>query len=544
MTEQLETLNRRMKDVLQQAKGSTGHTAGYANNRGILIHGFEGTGKSLILNRLEHTDFRKTLRLDDSALGDVTLGKKSSIIDEVFREAAANQPSLILMDAIDGIASPAEGKRARSIAAHLDRLAGSQVLVVATCRNLSDVHAELTRSGRISRHMELPIPDLDARRGILQVFSTKGCPLREDVANVISLRTHGFTGNDLNMLMGVVVDLAKDRNREQCERSVKQIPSHVSLGKLTDGSMHSKETTLVHDDDSAAVAGGTALDLLIQDVEDALARVRPTALREIIFETPKTQWSDIAGSEGIKQRFDEVMAWSDDLQLSKYVDKAPEKGILLYGPPGCSKTLTARAVANSYNRNFIVIKGAELISMYVGESERAVREIFRKARAAKPCIIFFDEIDSIASERDSTKGLNVLTTLLNEMDGFESLEQVLVLAATNAPEKLDPAIMRPGRFNSKIYLGPPTAEARSEILSKKLGRFCGGDVDFLEIVHATEGYTGAEVVQICELAKEGMLRRRDRVVHMEDLRNGKQQVKRQVTEEMLRLYTAFAAIPK
>jgi AAA family ATPase len=290
-------------------------------------------------------------------------------------------------------------------------------------------------------------------------------------------------------------------------------------------------------------------EVTLEDFESVLPSVKPTALREIFTEKPKTKWSDIGGSDNIKKSFDRIIAGPLKYgeQMAK-IDKRLTKGVLLYGPPGCSKTLTAQAVASTYDFNFIAIKGAELLSSYVGESERAVREVFRKAKAAAPCVIFFDEIDSIGSNRDSghTPGLNVLTTLLNEMDGFESLRNVLVLAATNKPEALDPALMRPGRFDRKVHLDLPNDVARKEILKIATRRvtMCS-DVDFDALVVATSGYSGAEVVHICETAKEKALIRwiekanQEMMLMREDFEAAIVETPRGITMEMIETYRAF-----
>jgi len=254
------------------------------------------------------------------------------------------------------------------------------------------------------------------------------------------------------------------------------------------------------------------VELTMEDFEKAFLEIRPTAMREIFLETPKVSWSEIGGSEEVKQVLNEVIEWPlKQRENMEDLCMPAQKGILLYGPPGCSKTLTAKAVATSSGLNFIAVKGAELLSMYVGESERAVREVFRKARAAAPAIIFFDEIDSIASERDSqgSKGLNVLTTLLNEMDGIESLKGVLVLAATNKPESLDSALLRPGRFDNMLYIGPPNESARREILKIRTENVpLATNISINEIAKQTEGFSGAEMVGLCtEAAKETMRRR-------------------------------------
>ncbi|KAI7123662.1 AAA-domain-containing protein, partial [Hortaea werneckii] len=258
--------------------------------------------------------------------------------------------------------------------------------------------------------------------------------------------------------------------------------------------------------------------------------------------------SDIGGSETQKERFDEIIGWPlHHPEMIEQLDLPAQKGVLLYGPPGCSKTMTAQAVAATYKLNFIAVKGAELISMYVGESERAVREVFRKAKQAAPCVIFFDEIDSIGSERESggAKGLNVLTTLLNEMDGFEAMKDVLVLAATNKPEVLDPALLRPGRFDQHVYVGLPNTDARKDILQISLRKVPVATTDFDSLVAATEGYSGAEIVCMCGVAKRAAARRMisgatEVQIEEQDLKDAIAVTRKGVTEEMLKSYDDFA----
>ncbi|EER44809.1 AAA family ATPase [Histoplasma capsulatum H143] len=249
------------------------------------------------------------------------------------------------------------------------------------------------------------------------------------------------------------------------------------------------------------------------DISLALQETRPTAMREVFLETPKVKWSDIGGLHEIKERLrkavERPLKFPDRM---KRLNISGKKGILLYGPPGCSKTLMVKALATEAGLNFLAVKGAEILSMYVGESERALREIFRKARSASPSIIFFDEIDAIASRRGSSAaqggggGINVLTTLLNEMDGIEELKNVLVVAATNKPEVLDPALMRPGRLDNILYIGPPDVQARKEILNIWISKSeVDDDVDIDMLAEVTEGYSGAEMVNICETAADGAL---------------------------------------
>ena len=558
IAKQAQALNMRIKRILKQTMQPMKQaTTDFQENEGILIHGYEGTGKSLLLKRLEHYQFRKILGLQKSSLNSALPGKNVAVIEGLFSEAKANQPSLILMDDLQKLAPAAEDPYTDTIIAEIDKLMGSHVLIVATCRNPGDVNSILTDPGRLSALIELPIPDQHAREQILKVLINSEHDPDRAIVTAMSLRTHGFTGKDLARLVKVAQSSTLDRRDQQQalhEQWIVRVGANGSLERLLDGQAEAgaREVAQQLAATPEQIASNTlTAELTMDDFESALTKVRPTALREIFFEQPKVRWDQIGGSQAIKERFDKVVNWP--LQHSAIMEqyrKRPKKGVLLYGPPGCSKTLTAQAVATTYSLNFIAVKGAELISMYVGESERAVRDIFRKARAAAPCVIFFDEIDSIASEREDagTKGLNVLTTLLNEMDGFDSLKNVLVLAATNKPEILDSAIMRPGRFDSHIYLGPPNDQARKEIFDMLLnGLPIEEDMDFNKLVKATEGYSGAEIVQIIDLATDEAMGRKIEgkvsgagTVGMADFERALGQTKKAITSAMLATYQAFA----
>lgn len=534
LVEQLQTLNKSIEKVL----GRFSQTSKRIVNQHILLHGYEGTGKSLLLEQIEqHVGFKQVLRVDRSKT------KATAAVDSIFNEALNCQPSLIIVDNLQEIAPVSNTTLGSSITAGLARIAGSRVLLVAACPSPNDVDHALLGPRALSHLIELPIPDEDARYSILQIELGRLGALDEDLAMQVSARTHGFTGKDLAWLVLVACRNADDRNTHECRDG--------SVVQSLDGAVHSRaaaqiegHATLVNGESDASDA---KLELTTEDFDFALTKVRPTALREMFFEKPRVRWSDIGGSQDIRRRFDDILGrpLNNPQGLAKYQIKQG-KGILLYGPPGCSKTLTAQAVANSYSLNFIVVKGGELISMYVGESERAVREIFRKAKAAAPCVIFFDEIDSIASDREAagTKGLNVLTTLLNEMDGFETLKGVLVLAATNKPNVLDPAIMRPGRFDDHVYIGLPNQTARSEIIHLEIDGIPlqdGINVDAL--ADAAEAYSGAEVVEICQRAKKTALSREEATgvegVSMGDFSEAIAGMSYGITESMLDIYRSF-----
>ncbi|KXL51137.1 hypothetical protein M433DRAFT_60793 [Acidomyces richmondensis BFW] len=523
--EQAKQLNKRL-DLILSSSGRT-ETEPECPNRHIILHGYEGTGKSLLLERLAKTTACRTFNLQAST---IAAGKMQNTLQSVFHDAKAHQPSLILIDDLEDMAAPEHKLSVATLARELDQLEGSRVLTVAATRSLTNIDSRLIAPGRFEKSIELPIPDCLARKQILNTLLKKPVHADDFLTRSISLKTHGFTGKDLKLLRNAAADIARERVAEEQKEWV-----NVAVEP---GSHHPAE---IESDPSA-------VQLTLDDFETALKDVRPTALREVFLEAPNVRWSDIGGSESIKQRFDEIIGWPiHHSELLKALKLEPPKGVLLYGPPGCSKTMTAQAVATTYDLNFIAIQGAELISMYVGESERAVREVFRKAKQASPCIIFFDEIDSIGTERDSsgTKGLNVLTTLLNEMDGFQAMKGVLVLAATNKPEVLDPALLRPGRFDSHVFVGLPNEQARMEILHLSLDKLPMRDVDFTRLVTDTEGYSGAEIVAICHTAKMRMARvmaaGADPKIELRaaDFEEAIKQQRKGVTPEMLEGYKIF-----
>jgi len=515
LNKQIELLNRRLGRLIGEVRGRK-IPANFRRNGGILLYGPQGTGKSLLLKRISQMGWRKVLHINRSMLPG-TPTKNQAAIAGAFSDALAQQPSLVVLDNLQHIAGSQEsnsssGDTAEALAVELGKLAGSRVLVVGATTSLNDVDKSLRAPGKFEYEFEIPIPDMKARVEILKAIHKEAdefVQLFDDLAENIGERTHGFVGQDLAALYRTAQDHAIDRTLDDEEWSVDRA-ERDSLTTLVNGlhrpsvwTIGTMETTA---DDIAEV------ELTMEDFEKALLEIRPTAMREVFLETPKVSWSQIGGSADVKQMLEEVIEWPlkqrknmEDLGMSA------QKGILLYGPPGCSKTLTAKAVATSSGLNFIAVKGAELLSMYVGESERAVREVFRKARAAAPSIIFFDEVDSIASERGAqgSSGLNVLTTLLNEMDGIESLNGVLVLAATNKPESLDSALLRPGRFDKMLYIGPPNEQARREILKIRTDNVpLANDVDVTEIAKQTKGFSGAEMVGICQEATEETMRRR------------------------------------
>ncbi|KAF2144952.1 uncharacterized protein K452DRAFT_221945 [Aplosporella prunicola CBS 121167] len=518
---------------------------------GILLHGPEGTGKSLLLRKIAEAPWKKAIFMDEQLTG--TFEKNQTILKKAFEEAKASQPSVIIFDKLDVFApkndenSPApKSSLARSIAVEMDKLGTARVLLIGASTRLADVDTALRTPELFAEELEIPVPDAKARVSILKVLREKEWQFTDEVAENVGGRTHGFVGRDLAALHKKALKRACDRYFEQNELAESTDGNPDPVEGQTSGETQPPTEEVGAELPSNDEASGAAASVLQEDFEDALLKIRPTAMNEVFLETPKVKWSDIGGSEGVKAALREVTEWPfrhpEDMED---LDLQPQRGILLYGPPGCSKTLCAKAVATESDLNFLAVKGAELTSMYVGETERAVREVFRKARAASPSIIFFDEIDSIASSRESGKqlsGLNVLTTLLNEMDGIESLKGVLVLAATNRPDVLDSALMRPGRFDAILYVGPPNLAARKQIV--EIGtrkRPLGDDFEVEEMALLTEGYSGAEIIEIC--AEAARMTLRDRLQHGDKRKIGREQftkalhkTPKRITKEMTDRY--------
>lgn len=555
LVEQVKELNRHLDYVLNKSYNTATRARNPHIGGHVLLHGYEGTGKTMILDRIRSTSSCKVFTVAEA---EATAVKTISAIRSVFDDALAAERSIILVDELEGLAPKDNKSVTKAVANAFDRLKGSNVLVIAAVRSLTDIDGSFFKADRFEIQIELPIPDTEARRQILEVLLEQSHE-RQALAAAVSPKTHGFTGSDLALLYKKAMRKAVhriDEHEDWVDVHARISMLNDGLSGQVDGSVHSQATTeveavtnqLAH----AVIDVGSndqvhVISPTLEDFASALETARPTALREVFLETPKVRWSDIGGSEAVKQRFDNTIGLPlHHADMVAAYGLKPAKGVLLYGPPGCSKTMTAQAVATMYDLNFIAVKGAELISMYVGESERAVREVFRKARQASPCVIFFDEIDSIGSERDAsgTKGLNVLTTLLNEMDGFEAMHNVLVLAATNKPDMLDPALLRAGRFDSHVYVGLPSADARREILEISV-RGIPSAIDVERLVVNTDGYSGAEIVGLCNAAKLRAVVRRiqgsqDDKVGDQDFEEAFGQIRTGVTSEMLKGYEAFA----
>ncbi|KAI5917708.1 P-loop containing nucleoside triphosphate hydrolase protein [Camillea tinctor] len=476
---------------------------GYTKARyscGVVIHGSHGTGKSMLLDHIAATNWGRVIR--------ITKKDKPSTIETYFKTALEQRAkSIILIDNINrfvGKECAARESYIDAIGEGLDTLANRareqnrrpNVLVVATCLDyLDDIPYELQRPTRFHKHVGLAIPDAPARKEILRSHKPTFAPeVFDKYVSDLGDRTHAYTGADLES----VLIIATDSWRERVARPSQEEP------------------------------------LAWEDVLKGLQEVRPTAMHDINLKPPTIRWSDIGGYENVKVALQKVLRRP---QRAQKIRSDPKKGILLYGPPGCSKTMTAQAMATESGFNFFAVKGGELLNMYVGETERSIRNLFKRAREASPSIIFFDEFDSLAGARSSSSssssggGVQALTTLLTEMDGFEQLGDVFVLAATNRPDAIDPALLRPGRFDRLVYVPLPDAGARRAIVAAK-ARALGfaHDIDADALAAQMDGYSGAEIAAICGSAFEDAEEAEE---PMDVLRRAIQKTPKRVTRDML-----------
>lgn len=457
--------------------------------QGVLIYGAKGTGKSAFIEALADSGWPSVIPW--------TTGT---------RIPPTTEPRLITVN-LRYESRESGGTTSAGLHGLFQETRDTPTLVVAEIAHPNDIHQSLRAQGKFEAEIELPIPSAQQRKQILHAMRGDEATPPDELLQTMAEKTHGYVGADLYALFREMLDIAADRLENEKETHV--ISNKGGEGYLNEkGHFNEKMEAQLQADEPDTEHEKPRLDVTAVDFEQALQEIRPSALQEIFLETPNVHWSDIGGQYEIKRQLQNAI--ERPLKFAERMRKIglqPKKGVLLYGPPGCSKTLLVRALATEASLNFLAVKGAELISMYVGESERATREVFRKARAASPSIIFFDEIDAIASRGKGGSDLNVLTTLLNEMDGFEELRNVLVVAATNKPQNIDPALMRPGRFDNVVYIGPPDLEARTEIFQKRFEKFAyqyekGVEEDARRFASLTDGFSGAEIVGICQTAGE------------------------------------------
>nr|MDO8077011.1 CDC48 family AAA ATPase [Candidatus Freyarchaeota archaeon] len=455
--------------------------------KGVLLHGPPGTGKTLLARAVANETEAYFVSISGPEIMSKFYGESEGRLREIFRDAERNAPSIVFIDELDSIAPKREevtGEVERRVVAQLLALMDGlktrgELVVIGATNRPNALDPALRRGGRFDREIEFGIPNKHARLEILQIH-TRGMPLAEDVdLKFLAEYTHGFVGADIEALCKEAAMLALRRILPEIDLETESIPAEV-LDRI---------------------------EVTMRDFTDALKNIEPSAMREVLIEVPNVKWEDVGGLEEAKQQLIETVEWP--LKYSRFFNymgaKAP-KGIFLHGPPGTGKTLLVKALANESQANFISIKGPEFLSKYVGESEKAVRETFRKARQSSPCIIFFDEIDAIAPVRglgygDSHVTERVISQILTEMDGLEELHDVVVVAATNRPDIVDPALLRPGRFDRIIHIPIPDQKARLEIFRIHTANSpLDPEVDLKELAERTEGYTGADISSVCNEA--------------------------------------------
>src|SRR5881398_539989 len=455
--------------------------------KGVLLHGPPGTGKTLLARAVASETNANFLSIGGPEIMSKYYGESEERLREVFKEAQENAPSIIFIDEIDSIAPKREevtGEVEKRVTSQLLSLmdglqSRGKVVVIGATNRPNAIDPALRRPGRFDREIEIGVPDKAGRYEVLQIH-TRTMPLTSDVdLHRLSDICHGYTGADISALC-----------REAAMKALRRYLPSINLEEeRVPGEMLEK------------------MQVNLDDFKTAYREITPTAMREVYIEVPSVNWADVGGLTDVKQELQEAVEWPiKKPEAFTRVGIRPPKGILLFGPPGCGKTMLARAVATESEANFISIKGPELFSKWVGESEKVIREVFRKGRTAAPSIIFFDELDSIAPVRGSGIGDNqvterIVSQFLTELDGLVELRNVVIIAATNRPDIVDPALLRPGRFDRLLYVPPPGLEARKQIFrihTKKTP--LAEDVKPDELARKTEGYTGADIANICNTA--------------------------------------------
>ena len=497
--------------------------------RGLILHGPPGTGKTLLAKAVASESEANFIHINGPEIMSKFYGESEQKLRKIFEDAEENAPSIIFIDEIDAIAPKREdvqGEVERRVVAQLlatmDGLKSrGQVVVIAATNRVNAVDPALRRPGRFDREIEIGVPDKTGRLEVLHIHS-RGMPLTEEGDLRVDLaalanRTHGFVGADLHALCREAAMKALRRYLPKINLDEEEIPQDVL----------------------------EQLEVTNDDFLGALREIQPTAVREVFIEIPNVRWSDIGGLQEVKDTLIEVVEWPlKRPETFTRLGISPPKGVLIYGPPGAGKTLLARAVATESEANFISVKGPELLSKWVGESEKAVREIFRKARTAAPAIIFFDEIDAIAPTRGRSAGDShvterVISQLLTEMDGLESMKDVIVLAATNRPELIDRALLRTGRFDRFVYVPAPDKKSREkifEIYTKNMP--LDEDVAIKKLVEMTEYFVGGDVEALCREAGMRALRENmdAKIVSMKHFNDALKTLHASVTPQILENY--------
>ena len=447
--------------------------------KGVLLFGPPGTGKTLLAKAVANETNANFYSIGGPEIMSKFYGESEERLRETFKQAQENSPSIIFIDEIDSIAPKREevsGDVEKRVVSQLLTLmdgieSRGKLVVIGASNRPNALDPALRRPGRFDREIEIGIPDQEGRLEILQIH-TRGMPLTDDVdLEDLSKITHGFVGADLESL-----------SKEAAMRSLRRVLPEINMGQT-----------------KIPIEVLNKIKITNADFQNALKEVHPSAMREVQIQRPNVKWDEIGGLDEVKEELSEAIEWPlKHANLFRQADVVPPKGLLLYGPPGTGKTMIAKAVATTSESNFISVKGPELISKWVGESEKGVREVFRKARQASPCIVFFDEVDAIAPRRgrseDSHVTERVISQMLTEMDGLEDLKGVVVIGATNRPDIVDEALLRPGRFDRILEVPLPDKDARRQILNIHLRKKpVSPEVNLEELVELTDKCTGADI---------------------------------------------------
>jgi transitional endoplasmic reticulum ATPase len=494
--------------------------------KGVLMHGPPGTGKTLIAKAVANESGANFFSIAGPEIMSKYYGESEQRLRDLFEQANKAAPSIIFIDELDSIAPKREevtGEVERRVVAQLLTMMDGleergQVVVIGATNRIDAIDPALRRPGRFDREIEIGVPDRVDRIEIFQIH-TRGMPLSKDVnIEYISDRTHGFVGADISALA-----------KEAAMKALRRFLPKIKLDEIVPREIL----------ESMQVTGN--------DFEEALKEVEPSAMREVMIEVPKVKWDDVGGLEDARQELIEAVEWP-----LKFPDKfekmsiRPPRGILLYGPPGTGKTLLAKAVATESSANFISVRGPQLLSKWVGESEKAIREIFKKARQVSPSIIFLDELDAIAPIRGTEFGSKtserVINQLLTELDGIEVLKSVVVIAATNRPEIIDPALIRSGRFDRLVFVGPPGKAGRIDIFNIHLKnlkeKHLSQDVNIDELADLTENYVGSDIESLCREAVMLSLRENfdTDIVEMRHFNDALKKVRPALADDMVEYY--------
>ncbi|MBD18645.1 MAG: ATPase [Euryarchaeota archaeon] len=491
--------------------------------KGVLLHGPPGTGKTMIAKAVASETNAHFTSINGPEIISKYYGESEKQLREIFDDATQNAPAIIFIDELDSIAPKREdvtGEVERRVVAQLltlmDGMHGRDNVIVIGATNRRDaIDQALRRPGRFDRELEIGVPDKEGRREIVDIH-TRGMPISDDFEiEWVLENTYGFVGADINALV-----------REAAMKALRRYLPEIDL-----------------DEEEIAPEVLEKMEVQMADFKEAIKDIEPSALREIYVEIPEVSWDQVGGLHEIKDRLKESIEWPlTQPELFEHFGVKPPRGVILFGAPGTGKTLIAKAIANEAKANFISVKGPEMISKWVGESERGIREVFKKAKQAAPSIIFLDEFESIAGARVENRGegsdvMNrVVNQLLSSMDGVEALDGVIVIAATNRPEMIDPALLRSGRFERVLHVPPPDEDSIREILKIHTEDMPIGKFSLDDMAKPLSGYTGADVEAVCREAALIAMRAKRKTITRKHFEEAIDRVRPTVTPQMMEYY--------